>query len=533
MNVVLKYRFKNFERGNAYAYRAIRQHNLLPRVLEVMWPAKQRARAAQANEEDMDYATKNAKRASQTLAFFRSMRDKTPCEDAFCVSYPNQVFLNKTFAAEKALNKARSHMCSAVPWDDEAIADINDCRSRHLRFTQGTYGMRAQVSYGGMLSSVRDEHWKIPAPRNKPHLFELRVRMVRCVAEAWLRMVFYWSDPRFRILDAHTGNPRNPFCEHAMEHVVSTLKLKVEEGCNKCVDRATHVFLHMAEAQPQRAAELSHDLALLHNVQTTAAEKQHLHAQESRPTRRRGRALLPQQLHNLTYRKSCVTGGKRLQQVVLDQTLKKHNVTMREFSPFLAKRRFGLVASMKPQKQVIASAPTRKFRATSPWHMFRKQHWSIKAKLGSVEYHAEELRIATLWRHALPEEKQPYMDDAARITQVRKNMMEQDTAGAARAQASACTDMSSWQQTNAMESAFAAIVGEMSRHPIWHGGDASCDFSSALRECDVLKDPLRDIEAWHKDVMSCDMQEKKKPTQSSKAVLHVPCPQLWPVRHPS
>ena len=153
--------------------------------------------------------------------------------------------------------------------------------------------------------------------------FTLWKRVAMGAANAKRRLVDYFLDPKCAVLEAADNPSDEP------QHVPNiTARVKARKQCPQCFDIVTRHLLHLLETAPARALRLFFRVLLLAmEMPSSPVEKHHLLAQETRPQRRRGRALRVDTVAQHTYRLAAIRRGFRLAQDVKRSILKKHGIT--------------------------------------------------------------------------------------------------------------------------------------------------------------------------------------------------------------
>ena len=106
--VPLGYRFKHFERANAFALRGTRFHGFLPRVLALAWPngvADANAEddivaAAIQNGQELTFNEKSNIRAGKLMKYMAEDPDGHRYERAAAMTRPTQKYMNAVFKAD-------------------------------------------------------------------------------------------------------------------------------------------------------------------------------------------------------------------------------------------------------------------------------------------------------------------------------------------------------------------------------------------------------------------------------------------------
>ena len=511
MVVPLLYRWKYLERAVGYCGRGVRYHSLLPRAISTMWSKKRRREAAEANagaarriangndadvDQQLSLADRQAIRASKTLQFFAAIKGTAIFDEVYAVTHPVQVYLNQAFAAEKQVTTYTRLMELGTEGTPEC--ELKRAASEAFRLNRlilsGARGAQACGRLLDMLLSDSAAGWaELPTDvrENADTFFNLRLRITRVLGDMWRRTEFYYSDSRFTIFDAcFAASPE--YDADTVNRVVQSLTEKAEQ-CAQCLDDATAVVLRMLKKAPARAVRCIFDLGCVAAVQSAPVEKQHLLGQETRSTRKRGRALSAQQLAAHSFRSSIIQHGKRkadgVQRLVL---VDKHGLTMPAVSGWLRKYRLGPAMSAQKRRGEVSTKPKR-FRSTSKFAVFRRQNWSVQARVGSPEYAAEQQRISRLWATYSPDEKNLYEADAENTSLLRKQATAPGLLGPSTWQEISTSDaskaLSRYQLSSVKDAALKRAWNDVTHHPAWQKGFGLGDVSAALKPSEIEMSP--------------------------------------------
>lgn len=246
LEIALTYRWKGFEKANAWCYRGRKQHDLLLRGLKRLWKPKAirdaEEQAALLGPENVPDNIKRTVRAASVITNFSKNLGGVENEVACLLNAPLQHFLNESLAAEKATTKfaelASLNSTEAVVEPPEMIAARSDAKKRNLSIILGRKGDAAVNEAFAMLTSYSTGAWaEISSPRQRKH--DLACSLVRLIAEAWWRLVFYYKQqPKFEVFAACAQD--HP--DQALAAQVCTPLEQRGAACPMCVDRFAAVW---------------------------------------------------------------------------------------------------------------------------------------------------------------------------------------------------------------------------------------------------------------------------------------------------
>ena len=200
---MLLYRWKGYERANAYALRVRGFHHCLNWILVYMWKPQVIREALEEQQraavpDDMSFATRQAVKANSVIRYSQSVQGNQIFIETFLATHPLQHYLNAVAAAESAVEKLNDALASGVQTTIEAC-ELKAIAANNS-FINGSRARRVLKAYGAIFRDRTMDSWEIQLP--PPDLFRLRLKCLMASAQASRRLVLYFDDPKFACLEA-------------------------------------------------------------------------------------------------------------------------------------------------------------------------------------------------------------------------------------------------------------------------------------------------------------------------------------------
>ena len=175
-------------------------------------------------------------------------------------------------------------------------------------------------------------------------------------------------------------------------------------------------LLARMDCDPLAAKKHIQELATFMRISSCTVEKFHLLAEESKPKRSRGRALLPENVSLLTYQRSVLTASKNASDAIMASVCKRHGLSRKRVLQLVRVAKVGnklkrhrttsSAARLKQVKKLCSKRPANARAGPLAWNAFKQQNWASTAKIGTEEYTAEAKRVSLAWRRATEAEKE-------------------------------------------------------------------------------------------------------------------------------
>ena len=177
----------------------------------------------------------------------------------------------------------------------------------NLKIYDGSAGYDVVDKYGSLLDDFQAEGW-CGLSCSRALQDDVGSGLLLTVCEAFWRLVFYYLQPRFFLLEVAAECSDD--IDARIEKVVRPLQEKADR-CRLCVDRHfSQIWLKRLQDPRRRVRHNARDVlatvAAVASPNSGPAERRHLHGQEARFTKMRGRALSVENLGKHTYIKSVV-----------------------------------------------------------------------------------------------------------------------------------------------------------------------------------------------------------------------------------
>ena len=318
----LLYRWKGFEEGVAYGYRAQRYKGFLGRVLSHMYSPqavadaeRQLASFAAMGVDDVDDMAqakcRKTVRGGKLATWISLGEDAKQFDTALTLSTPVQHYLNHSFAAEAATSEVVKSLKLAASADNSETStdfkkQLKAAVAANLDIITGERGRQVVREFSQLLTDFGHEAWARTDYDDKEKFDSCEVQLL-CIGEAWWRLVFKMeSQPKLQIMkvcaadeydDLSVQSVAQPFLDKAV-------------ACKDCVGPYfTLVWARrLCDRRPgagvrRRAFSSMKYVSGTLRANSTSTERKHLLGQETGGVKR-GRKLGCKKLQMVTLAKS-------------------------------------------------------------------------------------------------------------------------------------------------------------------------------------------------------------------------------------
>ncbi|CAK0897756.1 unnamed protein product, partial [Prorocentrum cordatum] len=394
--LALEYRWKHMEKANAWCYRG---HP----------GARQTVKAGMI----IDYMTKDPLGLSH--------------RKVLTLQGPMQVFLDYVFKCEAVTTKFTNQAC-AVPGASAAIdgsilssvhaALMESCRY-NLAVLSGSRGRKVIISQAAAVRDFGHAMWDdIRRSCTRQGLFELCLLLLRSMGVAWRRLVHYFGQPKFQLLQV-CGDL---VTDLEIDRIVAPLREK-KARCEKCLDPFTDVWLsRLCDEECRLKAQEALRLQIASTpVSSVAVEKKHLLGQEIRKPKSRGRAVQGAQLVRQTHHKLTMKVNAQKTSDIQNRVLKTA-AARRSFGRLassLSLSRRGVTDRAKEAKRYMRQ-PRAGLTRMSAWSLYKHINWTRGVKPFGAAGAAEQQRLSRDFKNITPATRAHYDAMAARGTTDRE-----------------------------------------------------------------------------------------------------------------
>lgn len=502
MTLPLLYRWKGFEKANAWAFRCRAQHDLLLRALRRVFPpsvvakAENAARLALAGA-DPDVLHKQNIRGGRVVEFFSKDPGGKKLESACVLNAPLQTFLNGTFKAEAA-TIAYVDMCYATSVETkEEKPDVTRARRAamqlNLSVISGSRGSRVVHDMAQVLENFAEGPWaELGLSDNEK--YSLSLGMLRGMGDAWHRLVFYYEQPKFAVFSVCDGGGEfdDALIDALIRHHAQPLDAR-QNTCNHCIDPYfTKPWLRRLLDPRAAVRRLAHtclcDLLAAMPVCSAKCERKHLLGQEARP-RKRGRALQAGTLEKVTYSKAVDQAATKMKNAVIAQSFGTGARAKRRWAQGLAAFRLG-----RSRKRDVGTGKVKlaafgrgcrsgaKPVRVRAFDVFVSENFADQPD--GLSLGAKRARVIASWR-ALSAERRAYFEGKAAAESAERERLRGRSLSDFIAEPAA-HGLRRQRARTARRQAIAQTFADMQQHPMWSGGAQLACLESGLRASKVL-----------------------------------------------
>ena len=505
--LALAYRWQGMERACGWLARCRAPHDILARAMRRMWSKSDMEKAQELvdranNVQDLSFEVKTTINASSILRFCDQDKHGEQVIKFLMATTPMQEFLNKVQAVDKSV----CDLATELEYDPRASTStelLDKCVRRNLDFVSGENGNETLRKYAALLQDMEGGFWKLWSFGDASK-FKLVLALVRIIADVWRRLVFYFEQSRFLslqlVVDAATPRAFDPARTERLRAELQHRKT----ACPACLCPNADTMLDLVAS----SMRLCHSVCCytLANLRAGSAvcERSHLRGIALYKARQRGVAVAAETLAKLTYIKGVKSAQQRLASRVRKSALAKHNMTQATYQRLSGTFRVSAHASFRRaaeaatpsqrdrrvRKLARATGSNKRARRNDGYRFFRKDHFSVKAAVGTPIFKAEEQRVAAMWK-ALP------TDAPERVFAAQQARAAESAAEAIREQGYDYKDIvdasgGALPQNTARrlrQQVFWEAHDAMEQHPAWQEGLAMSCPSSALAARLVKNDP--------------------------------------------
>ena len=410
--------------------------------------------------------------------------------------------MNVCFKAEAAV--AQAMIASTTDPGSEPTKELCAVALRlNSEILSGKRGNDVLVAFTEALEDFRSAAWK-GLPLSDDVRFESACHMLCALGSAWRRLCDFADQPRFRIFDVcHIGG-KQVFDSNHIKRVIDPL-VALQAICEDCIDREfTGKLLPPLRSGQlplmREAVSLLADILTCLRASSVSVERAHLPAEESKPTRSRGRAMEIKTVAAHTYRRFVREEHGLVHQQVLHKVLAGAGLSYTQFSACLRGGSFGHV-----DRVGRARLGQRQPRALAGIDVFRSETWNreVKGKIGSPDHVAEMKRVVEAWVALSDAEREYFQRRAARETSARADVRQQG-----RMQSVDELGLRSNARQAMLRDVARHAMGRLVEHPAWQAGLGVWSHSSAVDAILIARDrqgviQAFDEEGWEAQIRRC------------------------------
>jgi hypothetical protein len=405
-------RWKDVQRSNCYVYRTANHHDLPARTMHLLYTsAKVREAEAElvgaAQRGDINYGAAQTVKAGTCLTWMDANKGATTCHRSILLNKPYQDVLDRTFSAQTHLTQLLD-AARAVPAtlrEDQTWPlmekEMEECRSRNVKFLDGTYAIKAAAVSSEYLSDLDGGPWSAVA-WTRPEKFEFCQHITTTICSGWYRLEFrVMEDPKNTLLAA-CGRK-----EHLHANFETTLEeFREKRGrCSACVPRAfAGIWLDKLLRNRVAAGKKLFGAVPFLPIASIIAEQLHVRGQDIYKKGRRGKTLRPETLSRRVYRKNvCISAAHAVYRVRRSCLPGKH--AMADFSKYLLRG-----ALLKRVRRRARHAPRALGRTNKScgWFKYRRTNWPAGVKPCCPEGRTAQRTLRTQWLASTQEQQELY-----------------------------------------------------------------------------------------------------------------------------
>ena len=387
----------------------------------------------------------------------------------------------------------------------------------NARFLSGSYGRDVVAEYTLLLANF--ESWNLPLGDAAEE--QVSPFLAICLVDSWRRcFATYIKDTKFEVFAAcqiAEGVPN--FCAQQVRAVAARLRAKME-ACEVCVDPDwTGVLLELMESQPARAYRIPVSVLIALRVQSSAVERAHLPAEETKPARARGRAKTAEELAVSTYLHHASADAMNLNTAVQRSIATKYKLSQQAFCKLQRLVAVGTGQKTSDLLKAAAKLDSGKGKAgkavkrkTSRWAAFLSRNLRPAGR-GHEELARARDRAHNLYRNLSAEEQRLYDGLAEAMDQAKAHALDFSDFSTYEELKARVAGQPHRLRQKAKKMLAMRMQAELKNHPAWECGAAAWAPGTALRPEYVLTDPTDEelkLRALH-DLFSYDSRVEKNP----------------------
>ena len=322
---------------------------------------------------------------------------------------PLQTFMNKVFRAEKCSTQAAAAL-GADPFSDATARACAEAFSRNVKILTGFDQRTVVLGYTRLVQNLDGAEWEMLGFSEAKTLW-LATKVLQVLADCWRRLVFPSQEPKRQVFDAvHVGWDR--VCQLDRLRMAGDRLVRLAATCEDCVDDAFTKQL-AGKLADGATAEATHtflaDIATVVRCSSAAVERHHIVAEETRPSKSRGRALSVHSLGAHSYRMRVVHEARSATMEVRRAVFRRRQITAKSFAKGMTafkldSRKRSLENQVRKVKQLIG----KKTRRTNPWNVFRREALGCSAAVHTDEFKSALQDLRAAWAMKTPDEKNAY-----------------------------------------------------------------------------------------------------------------------------
>ena len=289
--------------------------------------------------------------------------------------------------------------------DSAAIVDVLEVCQAHKKLLDGKYVDELSANLSANLWRL-DRDWKPTLlPLSRAEKYEMCKHSICVEGSCRYRLHFKLDVPKYHVLCACAEEYDAVALGRSLASVVAT-----RDRCEHCLDKAFSKPALEKLTGPRSAHYhriFRYALACM-KIASIRVEAKHLLGQETRPGKRRGKALTPQGLALRTYRKSVRQAFVAKRAAVSKLVLGKKGKRM--FMHLMQTQSQQSRTYRRPKDHTVATS--RAMRRTSAQQLHKRANWRRHVRPGTPAGVAEAHRIRELWRDLRPAAKHVYEEQA-------------------------------------------------------------------------------------------------------------------------
>ena len=185
------------------------------------------------NVEELPYSEKTTVKAGSIIRGFQGDPQATILKQCFSLTQPLQWYLNKVFEVDRLVSAAVSAIC-ILPDKDSTVEAVTKAARANLAFLTGDCGKTVVSKFTSMLEDLEGPEWGVASPDASERL-KSSPQITTMLVGSWRRMVFYFSDGRFKIFACCGRGGKGVFEPARVSTVHSAVQSRGAE-CRVCND---------------------------------------------------------------------------------------------------------------------------------------------------------------------------------------------------------------------------------------------------------------------------------------------------------
>ena len=289
----------------------------------------------------------------------------------------------------------------------------------NAKIVSGTFGRTILAEYFALVDNFTSAGWTGCSILDQRDRANLAPALCCSAGDAWRRIEFAFEmDPRWESFQTCHYEFQPQYNVARIHELVNTFE-ETKAACPEHYDDAwTTEVVKLLRVSPARGWKLMTSALLLLRLVSTAVERAHLPAEETRPSRARGRGLTPEMVALNTYITYATLHGKEVSSAVTEEVLKSKGLSNDLYSKF--HRGSQITTQSEAQVSRALNATTRR---SCGFDEFRHRHMQTGHRIGTPEFLIEKGRVEAMWRALSDADRAVWEGLSAGIDEQRQDMI--------------------------------------------------------------------------------------------------------------